>query len=264
MYLIKSKIPDFIILILILLSTYLIFNGRFLYSSIIVIITAVYMMYTIGKRRPIRRVNGEVIKDEKIKKWNKELSEEIGIKEPTIMKGYIGSLNAFAVGRKNAGTIVLSENLIKHLEDEEIKAVLLHEMSHLYSHDTIITTVNNILGFVIDYIALQLRKSMLTYPFYLVLSKIVYNIIELPFLYISRKREIKADRDSARINSKEPILRALIKIGHVNRNIEKDNVDRTTKQICILGINEKITKSNIFSTHPPLEKRIKEIRNLNK
>lgn len=263
LYLIKKRVPDLIILTITLTITGLIAYGYLVWGIYLLPILFFYTMYTIGKRRPINRVDAERIEDEKIKEMVEELSGEIGIDEPVIMEGKLGSLNAFAVGRKGAGTVVLSHHLPDVLDDDELRAVLLHEMSHLKSHDTIITTFNNTIGYVLEYIGFQFKDSIVLYPLHLLFSKVLYTLVELPFLYISRKRELLADRDSARINGRVPMIKALDKIARVNKDIDKDNMDKTTKQICISDVRKKARGKvkGAFSTHPRMETRIENIKN---
>lgn len=266
MYKLKKLIPEFIMILTVILSSILIYKRRIGIAAFALIILIGYFFYTFGKRKPIKSVKAELIEDDYVTNMVKELSEEIGVKEPIIMEGNMGNLNAFAVGRKGAGTIVISEQMPHVLDEDELKAVLLHEMSHLKSHDTVIMTVSSAAGYIINYIGFQFKGNVLGFPFYIFFSKVIYNITEIPFLYISRKREYRADRDSAKINGRKPMINALLKVSRVNREIDSDNINRSARQICILGLKDK-HKSRIkrfFSTHPSLENRIDYIKKTNK
>jgi heat shock protein HtpX len=226
-----------------------------------IVLYSLYSFYIYGQRLTLKSVNAEKIENKELESKCKEIAEKMNVDNPVLMKGKMGCMNAFAIGRKGEGTIVLSESLIKYLNDEEIEAVLGHEMSHLRSRDTSIMTIGKFMGYAIEHIGLLFKRHRL-YPLHLIFTKIIYNIIDLPFLYISRRREFIADRDAAKFCDGDNLITALVKVNKINSKAgDMSSLDKSTKQICILGDSTKSKIRKIFSTHPPVEERIKRLSN---
>ncbi len=187
--------------------------------------------------------------------------------------------NAFATGRdKNHAVIAVTRGLLEKLEKSEIEGVIAHELSHIGNKDMLLQTVvvtlvgviailsrifirfsfwsgddrdsGNYIGFIIGLIAA-------------ILAPIVAILIQLA---ISRKREFLADSTGALITRyPEGLARALEKISQDESPLKK--ASNTNAHLFIASPFRGKQKNNfiskLFMTHPPIEERIKALREIN-
>lgn len=198
-------------------------------------------------------------------------------------KAYViddSALNAFATGRdpKNA-SVTVTTGLLKAMNRQELEGVIGHEMSHIRNYDVRFMMLTVVLvgltTLLSDFLLRSLRfrsrgnnKSgnvtailLLLGIVLAVLSPIIGEMIKLA---ISRKREFMADASSAILTRYPPGLASALK------KIAKDPdplVDRANKATAHLFIstpfrNAKGFVTNLFSTHPPLEERIRRLEEM--
>ncbi|MCL4378543.1 MAG: M48 family metallopeptidase [Actinobacteria bacterium] len=210
------------------------------------------------------------------------LSIAAGIPMPKIYIIEENGMNAFATGRnpQNA-VIVLTRGIIENLNDEELKGVISHEISHIKNYDILLGTVivifvgmlsiaTNIIlrifffgggrrrsndrssgGGILTLILLVIGLVLI------ILSPVIGTMIRLA---ISRNREFLADSNGALI-SRYPagLANALRKISADSRI---ENANSATSHLFIADPLTKKNKplfSNLFSTHPPIEERIRRL-----
>ena len=186
------------------------------------------------------------------------------------------ALNAFATGRdpKHA-SVALTTGIIDALENEELEAVIAHELSHIKNYDIrLMTMVVVMVGMIalMSNIFWQIRffgggrKSddkgggiiMIVGLVLLILSPIIAEIIKLA---ISRKREYLADASAALMTRyPEALARALEKISQSNLPLKKAST--ATAHLFISNPFKKKGFSNLFSTHPPIADRVKKLRGM--
>lgn len=182
------------------------------------------------------------------------------------------ALNAFASGiNKKSYTITLTRGIMETLDDEELEAVLAHELMHIKNHDVRLLIISVIFVGVFSFV----MQSALRILFYgrrsqrnrkdsgkailliLAISAVAY-LISLIFKFaISRNREYMADAGAAEMTQKPLALaRALRKIsGHS----KLENVQGDVQQLFIEHesfFDSSTALSSLFSTHPPIQKRI--------
>ena len=206
-----------------------------------------------------------------------------GLPTPKICIIEDNALNAFATGRNpETSTIVLTSGIIKKLDKQELEGVIAHEMSHIGNHDvrTMLLIVAGIgfftfLGSVLLRFASSSRISSkkngdkaVLFLFVIAIGLLVFGYIIAPLirLALSRKREYQADATAALI-TRNPIAlaNALQKISQASVAINLNEVSA----MCIENpIHSKISifgsLSGLFSTHPPVEKRIEALRLMGK
>lgn len=190
--------------------------------------------------------------------------------------------NAFATGRdpKHA-SIAITTGLIERLENEELEGVIAHELSHIKNYDIRLMMVVIVL---VGIVAL-LSDWLLRFRFFggrhndrdnggqlgviLLLAGIVLAIIspligKLIQLAVSRKREFLADADGALLTRyPEGLAKALEKITTYKEPMARAN--NATAHLYISNpFGEKTEKffHKLFSTHPPVEERIKNLRSM--
>ena len=206
-----------------------------------------------------------------------------GLPMPKIYIIEDGSMNAFATGRDpNHASVAITRGLLDKLERRELEGVLAHELSHIGNRDTLVmTTVVVLIGSLalISDLALRLtwfgagsRGSyrdknskaggliLIAALIAVILAPIVARLISFA---ISRQREYLADASGALLTRyPEGLASALEKIRG-----DTDPLDAATKATEHLYIVNPLTEhqsmlNNLFSTHPPLDERIKLLRTM--
>jgi len=210
------------------------------------------------------------------------LSLAAGMKTPP--KCYIiedSALNAYATGFKEEKSyIVVTTGLLDKLNREEIEGVLSHEMSHIKNQDIKLMLymagligVFTLIGNWCYYMMLMpsqskdSQKTKLIFFGLWILFSIIAPFFAILFkLAISRQREYLADSSGALLTRyPEGLASALEKI----KNDPDPLVDKANKATAHLFISTPFRKSklnflsNLYSTHPPIEERIKRLRNKN-
>ena len=188
------------------------------------------------------------------------------------------SPNAFATGRnKEHSVVAVTTGLLQTLNKTELEGVIAHELSHIGNRDILLSTVIVVLvGFISILANIFMRGNlfggkrgndkgssiiMILGIIFVILSPIVATLIQLA---ISRKREFLADASGAMLTRyPEGLAQALQKIS--NTNIPIKNPNNATAHLFIAnpfgGAGRKI--SNLFSTHPRVEERVKALTGMN-
>lgn len=176
--------------------------------------------------------------------------------------------NAFATGaNKNAALVAVSTGLLRNMSQDEVEAVLGHEVSHIANGDMVTLTliqgvVNTfvmflarVIGYFIDNMLSGRsqndgRSSSVGFGYYITVFvlEIVFGILaSMIVAWFSRQREFRADRGGAHLAGKRKMISALQKLG--------GGVASTLPpQQMAFGIAGGVKEW--FSTHPPIEKRI--------
>lgn len=226
------------------------------------------VQYKVGKWAALRSVGAEDMSEQQynyIHQRVEQLSREMGIEKPDLKVARMGVPNAFAVGRKGAGVVVVSEELIQLLDRDELEGVLAHELAHIANRDVVTMVIGqgiaSIVAIVAQYLVLFTGDTDLA-DFFLaiVVGNIVQFFVMLFVLAISRYREYVADADAkGAIGSGDPLARALEKIQHGNQRARKSKVDEQVSALCIFGESTGLL-TKLVSTHPPVEERIRRLR----
>ena len=192
--------------------------------------------------------------------------------KPRIAVADIEMPNAFALGRsqKNA-TVACTTGIMRTLSPSELEAVMAHEISHVKHRDVLIMTIASFFASIAA-IILQFgfffgggddeNPSILVV---LLVSFLVYILSFFLMLALSRYREFSADRGAAVITGRPSALSsALVKIaGTIQREPTRDlRQAERLNAFFIVPTSVKSTVQTIFSTHPPMEKRIERLQRL--
>ncbi len=194
--------------------------------------------------------------------------------------------NAFAGGLSlNNSYIGVTRGLINLLDKPEMEGVIAHEMSHITNRDILVSTVSIylmsaaiMLGTILyrmNYRGGHTRSKSnskndgsalaLIALAGLVLSIFIKVVAKLINLAISRKREYMADANAVRIcGYSEGLADALTKISNMTPEYSKDQVKSLggDEMMCLYIFNPSHWVLPLFSTHPPIEKRIEILRNM--
>jgi heat shock protein HtpX len=165
------------------------------------------------------------------------LSKKSNIKPPTLVIAKIPIPNAFAYGSPLSGTrVALTSGLLNTLENEEIEAVVGHELGHLRHHDvqvmmfvSILPAIFYYLGFSLMWSSAYSRRSERDGGNSLVLigllSILLYWVLTFFTLYLSRLREFYADRHSTNVvdDGSRKLSEGLVKIAEWTERTRRQN-----------------------------------------
>jgi heat shock protein HtpX len=193
--------------------------------------------------------------------------------------------NAFAIGRSpKTATVCATTGLLETLSPAEVEAVMGHELTHVQNRDVMVMTVASFFATVASFIV----QSGFLFGFgygggygggdgdgdgdnnsfivLLLVSVLVYVVSFVLLQALSRYREFAADRGSAIITGRPSALSsALVKIaGTMDRIPQRDlrAAPAELKAFYIFPAGAKQSLANLFSTHPPLEKRLAALERL--
>lgn len=201
-----------------------------------------------------------------------ELAQQAGIKTPEIGIFPSPVSNAFATGwNKNAALVAVSEGLLERFRPEEAKAVLGHEIGHVANGDMVTLTliqgvVNTfvmffarIIGSIVDRATSRDgRGGGMGYFMATMFAQMVLGVLASIIVYwFSRWREYRADAAGSHLAGNSSMIAALERL-RAEQGLPNDLPDRMTA----FGIKGDFKQhmTELFMTHPPLEKRIAALR----
>jgi heat shock protein HtpX len=200
----------------------------------------------------------------------REIAQRLTITMPEVWVYNSPDPNAFATGpSKNNSMVAVSTGLLENLKEEEVKAVLAHEMGHVYNGDMFATTVlAGLMNTFVYYIAMWVRRffaerdqAALGFGLSLVLQVIVSILASVVISWFSRRREFGADAFAAKVYGKDSMIGALRAIDRwVNRAQFQYSTQDALATMKISGNTGGFM--SLFSTHPPLEVRIAALERL--
>lgn len=199
-----------------------------------------------------------------------QLSDRAGIGRPEVAI-YDGAPNAFATGAfKNDSLVAVSTGLLQSMTEEEVAAVLAHEVAHIANGDMVTLTliqgvVNTFVvflaravGYFVDRVLLKNeRGGGVGYFVTVIACEILFGILaSIIVAWFSRQREYRADAGAATLmGAREPMMRALARLG----GVEPGDLPKTFEAS---GITGKGGLAALFATHPPIAQRIAALQNL--
>jgi len=199
-----------------------------------------------------------------------QLADRAGIGRPEVAI-YEGAPNAFATGAfKNDALVAVSTGLLQSMTEEEVAAVLGHEVAHIANGDmvtltliqgvvnTFVVFLARVVGYFIDRAVLKNDRGVgLGYYATVIVCEIVFGILaSIIVAWFSRQREYRADAGSAHLlGSREPMMRALARLG----GVEAGELPKTFEAS---GISGGRAISALFATHPPIPARIRALQGL--
>ena len=204
-----------------------------------------------------------------------EIAERAGVPMPRLFLIPSEQPNAFATGRSpKKAAVAVTEGLLRYLPREQVKAVLAHEMAHVENRDILVTTIAAMIGAAIAAIANILQFSMFfgggddedNNP--LGIIGVLVAVIVAPMaamilqLAVSRQREYLADATAAQyMGEGRPLAEALQTLQRGVQAVPM-NVNPATEPLYIANPLSGRGMSALFSTHPPMEERIRRLREL--
>ncbi len=201
------------------------------------------------------------------------LTQKIGIPMPKIYVIPTESPNAFATGRNPShASVAVTHGILSLLNDEEMEGVLAHELGHVRNRDILISSVAATVAGAITMLASMGRWAMIFGGFggdreerrggglgallMLIVAPIAASLIQLA---VSRAREYQADATGAHFTGNPYALAsALQKLDAYSRRLPMQATP-STAHLFIIQPLLGISFGNLFSTHPPIAKRIERL-----
>ncbi len=210
--------------------------------------------------------------------WLHEMVEKLAhaanIPKPKVYIVPMDVPNAFATGRnpKNAA-VAVTNGIVNLLDREELEGVLAHEISHVKNRDTLISVVAATIAGAIMVLANMARWAAIFGGvdrddegggiFGLIAMSIIAPLAAvLVQMAISRTREYKADSSGAQISKKPWALASALEKMESYALKRPLQVNPTTANLFIINPLHRKGLLNLFSTHPPIEERVKRLRNM--
>jgi heat shock protein HtpX len=179
------------------------------------------------------------------------------------------SPNAFATGwNKNNALVAVSTGLLQSMTKNEIEAVLAHEVSHVSNGDmvtltliqgvvnTFVVFLSRVIGHVVDRVVFKVERGHgPAYWIVSILAQIILGILaSMIVMWFSRYREFKADAGGAKLAGRDNMIAAL------KRLKQNQDAPQLPEEMAAFAISAgKVQK--LFSSHPPLDVRIKQLQN---
>ena len=189
--------------------------------------------------------------------------------------------NAFATGRSpQHASVAVTSGLLELMSEEELKGVLAHELSHVKNRDTLVMTIAASLAGAIMMLARMAQWSMwmgggrsrdeenrggaamqlIAMLLIAVLAPLAAMLIQMA---ISRTREYSADSTGAKLaGTPQGLASALEKLNRAAKEYPLPNANPATAHLFIVNPLTAGAIANLFSTHPPIEERIRRLRSM--
>ena len=198
-------------------------------------------------------------------------AQQAGIDMPEVAIYPAADMNAFATGaRRNNALVAVSTGLPQNMPRDEVEAVLAHEVSHVANGDMVTLTLvqgvvntfviflSRIVGHFVDRVILRNESGTgIGYFVSVIVAQIVLGILASTIvMWVSRRREFRADAGSAQLNGSQPMIRALSRL-------ESNAPAQLPEAMRAFGISGDRAGGlkRLFMSHPPISERIAALQN---
>jgi heat shock protein HtpX len=205
----------------------------------------------------------------------RDLTQRAGMPMPSIYIAPASQPNAFATGRnEHHAAVAVTQGLLQVVDQDELRGVLAHEISHVHNHDILIGSVAATVALAITFLARMVMwgaifggggrdrdENIFGVLAMAILAPLAAGLLQMA---LSRSREYEADRSGAElIGTGEPLARALVKIENYARQVPMD-VDPAHATAYIINpfTGRKVSFANLYSSHPPTADRVERLRHM--
>jgi len=227
------------------------------------------VIYWYSDRLVIKMHGARPSDNEDMRNIIKQLAYDAGIPVPKIYTIPKDVPNAFATGRNpNNASVVYTKGILR-LNNEEIKAVMAHEITHIRNRDLLVSTIAAVVAGAISYIAQigywslflggdeRNQGNLIGLILIIIFAPLAALIVRMG---ISRSMEYRADSGGA-VLCKNPkaLASALRNIDRMSRLKPYRGGSTATSHMWIVNPFKRDWFSQLFSTHPPIEERIRRL-----
>ncbi|HDR1043862.1 TPA: protease HtpX [Pasteurella multocida] len=230
----------------------------------------------LSKTMALRAVGAEVIKQPRndIERWLvntvRAQAEHANLAMPDVAIYHSEDVNAFATGpSKNNSLVAVSTGLLRAMTQDEAEAVLAHEVAHIKNGDMVtMTLLQGVLNTFVIFVSRMIAKVVssnrdgesstgIYFLVSMVLEILFGFLASMIAMWFSRYREFRADAGSAKLVGKHKMIAALQRLQRLHEPQELEG------QLAAFAINGKRGGlAALFMSHPPLEKRIAALQQL--
>ncbi|HOK80164.1 MAG TPA: zinc metalloprotease HtpX [bacterium] len=241
-----------------------------------------FVSYFLGDKIVLSMTRAVRVPEDQMPRLHKiveEVAISAGIPKPAIYIIPSGSPNAFATGRDPAhSSVAFTQGILELLDENELKGVIAHEMSHIKNRDILVATIAATIASAIMMIARMIQLaavfggdsrdsersgnafSVFAMIAFAILVPIVATLINLA---ISRSREYLADETGAKlIHNPFALASALRKLARGVSVAPMNTVNPSISHLFVVNPFSAKSFLNLFSTHPPIEERIKRLESM--
>ncbi len=208
------------------------------------------------------------------------LTRKAGMPMPKIYVIPSETPNAFATGRNPShAAVAVTEGIVRLLDERQLEGVLAHELSHVRNRDILISTIVAAVAGLISSLGHAIQWGAMLGGFsrrdgegrgggalemlaWAILAPLIALIVQLA---VSRSREYAADASGAElVGDPEPLAEALLALEHGNQARPYEYGGPATAHLFIVNpfSGAGRTVMNLFSTHPPIEERVRRLREM--
>lgn len=188
----------------------------------------------------------------------------IGLPEVGIYEGE--EMNAFATGsNRNHALVAVSRGLLRSMRQDEVEAVLGHEVSHIANGDMVTLTLiqgvvntfviflSRVIGHLVDRVVFKTQRGHgPAFWITAIIAELVLGVLaSIIVMAFSRRREFRADQGGAALTSPRQMVAALQRLGGTQSSALPD-------RMAAFGISGKAR--SLFSSHPSIERRIEALQ----
>lgn len=194
-----------------------------------------------------------------------EIAQRLHITMPEVWVYESADPNAFATGpTRNNSMVAVSTGLLKNLDEQEVRAVLAHEMGHVYNGDMFTTTVlAGLMNTFVYFISMLVRRFFaerdqagLGFALSFVVQIVLGFLAMIPIMWHSRHREFGADAFAAKVYGRDAMISAL---SAIDRWVSRTQAapSSTADPLATFKIaGQTGGLMRLFASHPPIEERI--------
>jgi heat shock protein HtpX len=199
----------------------------------------------------------------------RELADNAKLPMPDLYVIPQAQANAFATGRNpDHAAVAVTAGITRLLSEDELRGVIAHELAHIRNRDTLIQSVAATIGGAITYLAYMLMWfggdhdspiGLIGSLAMVLLAPLAASLIQMS---ISRQREYSADATGAQISGNpESLASALLRLEEGAKNHPME-VNQATECLYIVKPIKAGGIAGLFSTHPPIEERVRRLRQM--
>jgi heat shock protein HtpX len=201
------------------------------------------------------------------------LAQNAGVDMPEVAIYDSPDMNAFATGaRRNSALVAVSTGLLRGMQQDEVEAVLAHEISHVANGDMVTLTLvqgvvntfviflSRVVGHIVDRVVLKNdRGHGIGYFVSVIAAQLLLGILaSIIVMWVSRHREFRADAGSAKLVGSRKMIDALARL-------DRGQPAALPEALQAFGISGKKPHggfSRLFMSHPPIAERIETLQRL--